>query len=91
MPPPTSLVVTACRMAALRQGARGAATAAAAAASTRRGLDFRSDTRLALAAPPVVYHRLYSAPQLAPGHRFPMVMQSQSSFAACTMVQARTS
>ncbi len=45
----------------------------AAASVPRRGLDERSDTRLSLDAPPVVYHPLYSAPQLPPGHRFPMV------------------
>ena len=38
-----------------------------------RDLWFQSNTRLSIAAPPVVYHPLYSAPQLAPGHRFPMV------------------
>lgn len=33
----------------------------------------RSDTTLRLAgAPPLVHHELYSAPQLGPGHRFPM-------------------
>lgn len=47
--------------------------AAVAAAMPRRGLDERSDTRHSLDAPPVVYHPLYSAPQLPPGHRFPMV------------------
>lgn len=40
----------------------------------RRGLDERSDTRHSLDAPPVVYHPLYSAPQLPPGHRFPMAV-----------------
>jgi hypothetical protein len=43
------------------------------ALAERRSLSFRSDTRLALAAPPLVYHPLYSAPQLPPAHRFPMV------------------
>lgn len=35
-----------------------------------RGLQSRSETgRLPVSAPPLVYHPLYSAPQLAPGHR----------------------
>ena len=38
----------------------------------RRGLEERSPTALALDAPPVVHHPLYSAPQLGPRHRFPM-------------------
>ena len=44
-------------------------------ASPRRSvLDRTSDlTTLSLPAPPVVYHPLYSAPMLPPGHRFPMV------------------
>ncbi|KAI3423433.1 hypothetical protein D9Q98_010649 [Chlorella vulgaris] len=40
----------------------------------RRNLEARSDTGLSLAAPPVVYHPLYSAPVLPPGHRFPMAV-----------------
>jgi hypothetical protein len=42
----------------------------------RRNLEARSDTGLSLAAPPVVYHPLYSAPVLPPGHRFPMVSRT---------------
>lgn len=50
------------------------AAAAASAREQRRGLEERSATHLALDAPPVVYHPLYSAPQLPPGHRFPMAI-----------------
>lgn len=47
-------------------------SSAASAELPRRDLHFRSNTRHTIAAPPVVYHPLYSAPQLPPGHTFPM-------------------
>lgn len=50
-----------------------------AAQHPRRGLEERSGTRLAVGAPPVVHHSLYSAPQLPPGHRFPMASAQQGS------------
>jgi hypothetical protein len=50
-------------------------------AHSQRDLAYRSDTTLTMDAPPVVYHPLYSAPQMPPGHRFPMV--SGANAASC--------
>jgi hypothetical protein len=47
--------------------------AAAAAPGPRRCRAFSSSSSSSAVPPlPVVYHPLFSAPQLAPGHRFPM-------------------
>lgn len=36
------------------------------------------ESGLSKAGPPIVYHPAYSAPQLAPGHRFPMQVRNSS-------------
>ena len=99
--------LTILRQAALARTAAAAAAAAAAATATARpfasqapppsppakDLDYRSDTRLKVTGMPVVYHPLYSAPRLSPGHRFPMVRtgcgQCAAAAAFCSQ-RART-
>ena len=75
----TARLISTARLQALRHTAATAAAAAARPSASAppsppaRDLEARSDTRHNVAAPPVVFHPLYSAPRLSPGHRFPMV------------------
>lgn len=77
----------------LRLAARGAAAPRRTGWRGRAPFVSRAAATFSTRGPPppvpVVYHPLYSAPKLAPGHQFPMQVRGQARFHALAHAQRR--